>query len=259
MRLRTGRGPIPPIAAAEDDRVPLELPSLRSRRAVILAAIGLAAYLIALLATIPANVVVPARGALLDVSGTVWRGEAALDGGARLTWRLAPLRSLVDLAFAADWTLRSGDAELGGRSLLHGGGRAVLDNVSGLADGSLLRAAMPDAPFACDVALQVDLQRLALGSGEQEARGEIRSEAGSCHPVGDAGLPTAVPPLILLAERDLRRGTILSLAPIGQRRTRLMEGSLSRDGRLELRITREGAAVLPFAAPKGGLSIQTRL
>lgn len=230
------------------------------KRARACAALGLAAYLIALLATIPAGVFIPASGALLEVGGTIWHGEAALDGGDRLRWRFAPLRSLINLGFAADWRVEGVATDLGGRAVLRSGGRAALDSISGRAGGALLRAAAPGLPFTCELDLQLDVPTLKLGGGDQRAAGEIRSDAGSCRPtVVPAASPTAVPPLILVAEPDARRGTIFSIAPLGQRRTRLVEGALARDGRLSVTIGRGGAAALPFAAPAGGVALETRL
>ncbi len=230
------------------------------RRAGTFAALGLAAYLIALLAAIPAGLFVPANGPLLEVDGTIWHGEAALDGGDRLRWRFAPLRSLVNLGFAVDWRVDGAATDLGGGAVLAAGGRVALDSISGRADGALLRAAAPGLPFTCELDLQFDLPTLRLGGADQRAAGEIRSDAGGCRPTADpAASPTAVPPLLLVAEPDARHGTAFSIVPLGQRRTRLVDGTLDRDGRLRVTIGRAGAAVLPFAAPNGGLSLETQL
>ena len=230
------------------------------RRAALFAAIGFGSYLIALLAATPAGLFVPGGGPLIDVDGTIWRGEAALEGGDRLSWRFAPLRSLVNLGFAADWRVTGTTTDLGGRAVLRSGGRAALDTVSGRAGGALLRAAAPGLPFACEMDLQIDVPRLELGGSDQRVRGEIRSDAGSCRPKSDPLAPsTPVPPLILTAAPDARRGSSFTIAPLGQRRIRLVDGALSRDGRLSITIDRAGAKALPFAAPEGGLSFETRL
>jgi hypothetical protein len=159
------------------------------------------------------------------------------------------------VGFAADWRMTGPDTSLGGRALLRPGG-LVLDEVSGSANGALLDL-IGGMPFSCDFPMQVRLDRIVLGSGDRALLGEIRSDAGNCQANGAAAV-TQVPPLIATGEPRPRGRTQLSVAPLGRRRTLLVDGQLSADGRMSLRVTPEGAGVLPFGMP-GGLSIETEL
>ena len=207
------------------------------------AALGLAAYLAALLADLPARVVLD-WGPRWQIAGTVWSGEGVLDGAYRLTWRWAPLRSLAAFAYAADVQLTGSGTDIAA-SAIAGPRRLRLDGVSGRGDGALLAALAPGLPFACDAPLEIDLPRLVLAGADSAAVGEIRSGSGSC---GAAGAPgtSALPPLLLSARAAPRGGTVAELAPVGQARLRLIEGSVL-GGRLTVRTTPLGAATLPFA------------
>lgn len=233
--------------------IPRMIPSRRTARFV---AVGVAAYGGALLWTIPAALVVPRGIAAGGTGGTLWRGNAVLADGSVLGWRWAPLRSLVGLGFAADWTLDGPGSALAGRALLHSRS-VVIDEASGSAAGSLLALALPELPFACATPLRLALDRVAIGGADQALRGEIRSAAGSCAPRtgGDA---TPVPPLVATFGR-LGRESEIMLAPAAARRELLVHGTLARDGRLVLQVTRAGAAALPFASPPRGMTVDTAL
>jgi hypothetical protein len=254
MKLRTARGPIAEVSAIVVDLHASEnIPAARrARRLLAFTGLGVAAYLLALAATVPARLVLP----LPDASGTIWRGTAPLAGGNELTWRWAPLRTLTGFGFATDWTIKGQSSDLAGRLLLRPGA-VVLDAVSGSADGALLRVAAPDLPFTCTFALQVNLPRAALGGADQGIEGDVRSDAGTCQAFGAAG-PTPVPPMILAAAQ-VGRDTEITLAPLGQRRRILMNATLTPEGRLSLRVTPEGARILPFATPPGGMAMETEL
>lgn len=211
--------------------------------------IGLGVYLLTLLATMPARIVVPLPGA----TGTVWHGSAPIDGGNRATWRWAPLRSLTGLGFAADFAVTGPQTALDGRALLRPG-HMLFEEVRGSADGGLLALARPS--FACAVRMRVDLARLSIGGGRQGADGRVRSEPGSCQPFGGAAV--AVPALAL----DIRQTpglAVIGLAPVGERRNPFLVGGLGEDGKLRLIVSAEGAAALPFLAPPGGMKIETEL
>lgn len=222
-----------------------------NRRLLAFFGLGLAVYLLALVVTIPARVFVP----LPDAVGTIWRGEAPL-GGNRITWRWAPLRSLIQFGFAADFAVTGAETSLAGRALLRPGGRAILDNVSGSADGALLDAVVRPS-FVCTVQMQVDIKKISVGGGERGADGRIRAEPGTCQAFG-ATAPVAIPALTL----DLTRTpdlTIINLAPRGRARTPFLVGGLEKNGQLRLIVTAEGAAALPFASPPGGMKVETEL
>jgi hypothetical protein len=191
------------------------------------------------------------------VAGTVWNGEVGVAGGSRFEWRMAPLRSLTSLGFAADWKATGPDTDLGGRLLAHLGGRMVLDKVSGSADATLLQALQPNLPFTCDLAMQVEMDRIAVGGGTQMLSGLATSDPGSCRPKG-AGAASALPALILTAEHVGNR-TLIRIAPMTQRRKVLVTAELAEDGTLDFGVTPDGAAMMPFLGMPAGARIQGRM
>lgn len=210
-----------------------------------------------MLATMPASVIVKNQSWRTGVSGTVWNGEVGVAGGSKFEWRMAPLRSLTSLAFAADWKASGPNTDMGGQILMHPGGRIVIDNASGSADASLLRALQPGLPFTCDLAMQVEMKRIAIGGGNQMLDGTVTSDPGTCRPKG-AGAASAVPALILTAEH-IGSATRINLAPMTQRRKVLLDAALSEDGTIDIGLTPDGAAALPFLEMPAGLRVQGQM
>lgn len=204
--------------------------------------IGVASYLIALVALLPARMLFD-PGADWAITGTVWHGQAVLDGAYRVDWRWAPLRSLGALAFAADWRMDGEGTALGGVAKLSAR-RLLLEDVVGQADAALLTALTPSMPLACHAALTVDLPRLLIAGSASTADGEIRGEAGSCTRGGSADT-VALPALVARAAVDRSGVTTATLAPLGERRLHLVEGSFA-GGRLSLAATAAADRVLPF-------------
>lgn len=229
-----------------------------ARRSIILfALIGIAAYLLALLVTMPASVIFPNAPWRAGVAGTVWNGEVGVAGGASFSWKMAPLRSLTSLAFAADWKATGPDTDLGGQMIRHIGGRTVLDHVSGAADANLLRALQPNLPFTCNLTLQVEMQRIATGGGARMADGKVTTDPGSCR-ARNGGAPVAVPALLISAEH-IGDKTTIRVAPSAQRLKTLMTAVLGEDGALDISMTPDGAAILPFVGLPGGARIQGQM
>jgi len=220
----------------------------RARRVLLLGGIGLAAYLAALIMTIPASLVLSTPAA-----GTLWRGTALLDADNRLESRWAPLRSLLALGFAVDWRIEGPASAIAGRALLRPGSRSV-DDVSGIVDGALLQR-LGGWSFACAMPLQVDLKQARIGGRDQRLEGAIRSDAGLCQASGGAAA-VAVPALSLTL-RQTSGLAVINLSAAGRIRHPLVVGGLSSDGHLRLIVTREGAVVLPFVSPAGGAKIET--
>jgi hypothetical protein len=227
------------------------------RRIIVFAAIGIGAYLLALLVTLPASAVLKNRPWRTGVAGTVWNGEVGVAGGAKFEWHMAPLRSLTSLAYAADWKATGPNTDLGGRLLAHLGGRTVLDKVSGAADGSLLQALQPNLPFTCDLVMQVEMERIAIGGGSQMISGNAASDPGSCRPK-NAGAASAVPALILTAEHIGNR-SLIRIAPMAQRRRTLVTFELSESGAVDLSVTPDGATMMPFLGLPAGARIQGQM
>lgn len=221
------------------------------RRTLAFAGLGLGIYLLTLLVTIPAALVVPMPGA----SGTVWRGSAPLGGGAIVAWRWSLPGSIAGLGFAADFGVAGGDNSLTGRAILRPG-RMLVRDVVGRADGALLTAVAQPA-FACTLLMKVDLPRIAIGGGTRAMIGRIDAQPGDCRPLA-GGAPVATPALRFDAV-EAGEGSQLNLAPTGQPQPAYMTGTLAPDGQLRLRVTGEGAAALPFLSPPGGMAIETEL
>jgi hypothetical protein len=212
---------------------------------------------IAMVATLPASVVLTDRPWRSGIAGTIWNGEVGVAGGSKVEWEWAPLRSLTSLGFAVDWRATGPDTDLGGQALFRPGGAVRLDKVSGSADASLLQAVAPNLPFTCDLAMQVELPRLVAGGGDQQAQATILSDAGSCM-ARPAGIASAVPAMILTAEH-VGRETRIRLAPQTQRRQTLVEAVLAEDGAYRMTLTRDGAAALPFTGLPPGVTVESRL
>lgn len=227
------------------------------RRIIVFAVLGIVSYALAMLVTMPASVIVANRPWRTGVAGTIWNGEVGVAGGSKLEWHMAPLRSLTSLAFAADWKATGPNTDLGGRMLVHPGGRTVLDKVSGAADASLPQAIQPNLPFTCDLTMQVQMERIAIGGGAQMLDGNATTDPGSCRPKG-AGAASALPALFLTAEHIGNR-TMIRLAPLTQRRKILFSAELSEDGTIDMGLTPEGAAMMPFAGLPGGARIQGKM
>ena len=250
--------PIAASAAAPGDPAPIrDVEALARRRIIVFVLLGIAAYVLAMLATIPASVIVSNQPWRTGVAGTVWNGEVGVAGGTKLEWQMAPLRSLTSLVFAADFKASGPDTDLGGRMLMHLGGRTVLDNVSGSAHASLLQALQPNLPFTCDMAMQVEMKRIAIGGGGRMMDGTLTTDPGACRPKG-AGAASAVPALILTAEH-IGNTTRIRLAPMTQRRKILLDAVLAESGTLDLSVTPDGAAMLPFLGVPPGVRIQGQM
>ena len=226
------------------------------RRLILFAGIGIAAYALAMVATIPASAVLKNRPWRSGIAGTVWNGEVGVGGASRIEWSWSPLRSLTSLGFAADWRASGATSDLGGRALLRSGSVA-LDNVSGTLDGALLAAIKPDLPFTCDLTMQADLPRVVLGGNDQAAIGRIVTDVGTCTPKA-GGSATGVGPLLLTAEK-IGAVSHLRLVPATQRRRTLMTFALAENGTVDIAITPEGAASLPFVGLPSGASIRAEM
>ncbi|WP_447724153.1 hypothetical protein [Sphingomonas koreensis] len=222
------------------------------RRLTVFVVLGIAAYALAMLATMPASVFLKNRPWRTGVAGTVWNGEVGIAGGTQFEWNWAPLRSLTSFAFAADWKATGPDTDMGGHGLMRFG-RTVLDDVSGSAHSSVLQALQPNLPFTCDLVMQLQFAKIAIGGSDQAIDGKLTTEPGTCTPKG-GGAPTAVPSLLFTAEK-IGTATRIRITPAAQRRQMLMDATLGEDGALSFRMTPDGARILPFTGMPGGATI----
>jgi hypothetical protein len=226
------------------------------RRLIAFAVLGIASYLLAMIATLPASVVFKNRPWRTGVAGTIWNGEVGISGGTAVRWSWSPLRSLTSLGFAADWKATGPDTDLGGR-VLAGFTSKVFDKVSGSATAAMLPLLKPNLPFTCDMTAQVEIERAEFGGSGQMMKGTVVTDPGSCAPRG-AGAATQLPSLIMISEK-IGNETRIRLAPAAQRRKILLSGVLREDGQLELSLTPEGAAMMPFIGLPPGIKVRAQL
>jgi hypothetical protein len=224
------------------------------RRLILFGSIGIAAYAIAMLATMPASVFIKNRPWRTGVAGTIWSGEVGVAGGSIVRWTFAPLRSLTSLGFAVDWRASGENTDLGGQALLRPGG-VRLDNVSGTADGALLSALLPGTGFACDLTMQAEFPHLSFGPGHGRVEGQATIDPGACRKTPD-GAPVPTPAMILTAE-PLGTESRIRLAPIGQRRRTLIDATVAEDGGYKVTLTPDGAASLPFTGLPAGVGVES--
>lgn len=224
------------------------------RRLIAFGSLGIAAYVLTMLATVPASVFVKNRPWRTGVAGTIWSGEVGVAGGSIVKWEWAPLRSLTSFGFAVDWRANGEDTDLGGQALLSPGG-VRLDRVSGAADGALLGALLPGLGFTCDVTMQAEFPRLSIGPGRGLIEGRTTIDPGSCAKSPD-GAPVPTPAMILTAEHVGTESRI-RIAPIGQRRRTLIDATVGEDGSYRVTLTPDGAALLPFTGLPAGVSVES--
>jgi len=236
------RGLTGTIAAADADPHASEILPRSRRRTLGYSAIGLVAYGVALIASWPARFLVDANPRWA-VSGTIWHGDAVLDGAYRVEWRWAPLRSFANLGFATDWRLTGSGSDLAG-SAISSPRHLVLEGISGRADAALIMALTGDQPFTCDAGLTINVSRLAIAGAESSMEGEMQSDAGRCTAPG-SGASQPVPPLVMHAARDRAGVSTATIAPLAQPRIKLVEANMA-GGRLAVAPTPTGLTLLPF-------------
>ncbi|GAA0728683.1 type II secretion system protein N [Sphingomonas japonica] len=239
-----------------DSPVVPDIPRLQARRRIILfAGLGIAAYLIAMVWTMPAGVFLKNRQWRSGIAGTIWNGEVGIAGGTVVEWRWAPLRSITSLGFAVDWTATGADTAMGGRALIKPG-RVVVENVSGSMDAGMLAALAPSLPFTCALTMQVEAPLFASGGGAA-IDGTATTDPGTC--TTKAGnVATAVGPLLIASEK-IGTESRIRVAPATMRRQTLIDARLSEGGALSVTLTGDGARALPFIGLPAGAAIELEL
>lgn len=167
------------------------------RPILFLVLLGSTTYGVSLATSVPASLVasqIELPPQIIDVSGTIWNGQAILDGGYELKWQVLPLHSLFHLAFDADWTLSGVDTRLTGRASAWAA--SVTTSVDGRAGFGLVRTVVPDMTLDCDGSVTVALSRVVLGPQRQGAEGSLRSGLSTCRSAGvETGSAIEVPAL----------------------------------------------------------------
>ncbi len=232
----------------------------RRRRTLLLILFGAGAYAVALLVSLPAAIAMRAAGvetSAPSLSGTVWRGQAELGGGIVADWRWMPWRSLRSVGLAAELTVRGAGNNLVGRIVLRPGS-ALVAPLTGQASWTLVETLAPRLPFRCDLGLQVAVERLSVGRDANAIDGEIRSGPGACRAKVGSGQPAPMPAMTATSTID-RNGSTLRMVGSPDRKISLMDGAVTPQGRLTLRVRPAGAAIAPPGTLVGGTSVEMDL
>ena len=234
--------------------------AVRLRRALVLLLLGLVTYMLALLASLPARLILgdPSESAVLRaVGGTVWSGEAALDEGHGVRWTWAPGASLVNFAFTVDWEITGPDTSLKGQTSWRPSGMNFVD-VEGQASGALLAALTPRLPFRCDFLMRVRIDALQLRGQQKGADGRIESSRCACALRDAPAIAAAMPPLVGTATLNVGGSTGV-VAPQGEPVARLITATVTPNGMLSVRLLPAGLALLPPGAALGPVSWDQQL
>jgi hypothetical protein len=221
--------------------------TVRSRRLRLFMLTGIAAYLLALLATLPARLLLDRADEphiWLAVSGTVWNGEAALSQGHAVRWRWAPLASLTTISYSTHLQVIGADTELTGIAAWRPSGIVVTD-LKGNASATLVSALAPTLPFLCDFPMRVNIDRLAFGGTAPGAAGEIMGSAGSCTARNSAvAASVAVPPLVAEATINVG-GSNGWIAARGNRADKLISFAVTPSGATSITVSPSASMLIP--------------
>ncbi len=247
MELMMRQGMTAQIAAADVDPDALQEPPVArrplSRPTVLFALVAVLAYLLGIVAFIPARALV-AESDSLRVGGTIWTGQAVLASAIRIEWKWSPLATLTRLGFTADWHATGGSTDLAG-TVTRRGGSYDLSQVSGQADGMLLDSLGLNLPLTCRFVADVAIDRLVLGGANQQVSGKLRSSPASCNGralAASVELPAMQGEAVAGAQSSI--GALSTVAG----RVHLIELRLARDGNLSLWPTNAAVGVAPLLA-----------
>lgn len=236
------------IAAADVDPLARQdspvAPHRYRRRTAIFVGCAAIAYVIGLIATIPAAAVLD-ESDRLAVGGTIWNGEAVLASTIRVEWSFAPLTTLSRLAFSADWRITGGGTDLAGM-ISQRGDVMTLHDAAGQIDGSLLNALFPGLPLTCSFTGTARIDNLRLGGDDQAAQANFVTGPVTCAAKAMAALPVQLPPLTadVVASDEASAGALMT----EQSKEHLVEMRLDRDGMLSIWPTPMAVERLPLLA-----------
>lgn len=186
---------------------------------------------------------------VIDVSGTLWNGQAILKGGYELKWSVLPFRSLLQFLLAVDWTLEGADTSLNGRASLLPDS-ATLAAVEGRAGWGLVGLALPAVSLSCDASVAVSLSRVVLREDRQGAIGEMRSGPAVCVDIAKTPPePLEIPPLTAVASM-VEDGSLVKVVSSADPGTPLVD--LAVDARVLTVTVYPEAARLTNALPTSG-------
>ena len=230
--------------------------SPRARYIVAAVVLGLGTYGVALIATMPARLIIDmARPSPLieSVAGTIWSGDAALAGGHRLEWQVNPLTSLFNLGLSADWSLIGQGTDLSGQALLWP--RVTkLSGVEGIAAWKLVRAFAPAVVADCDLAVRVDIETLVLGMGTQTVSGALRTGQATCV-FGGQGTKRIIPALKAVTGPE-NGDTALRIVEAAEPMRLWAELSLLPDRRLAITVNEPAMTLVSNAGSSGPVMLE---
>ena len=209
-----------------------------TRWRVILAGVGVGAFALALVATLPAEVIVPDDR---DAVGTVWNGETSLPLGFAAGWSFQPLQSVARFGLASRIRVLGPATAVEGQAVLRPG-QVRLNDLDGVGSARLLAAVATDLPFVCDGDMRVAIGELAL-KGPPAGEGGFRTGPGSCQP-RSGGAATPVPALTGNLSADAAATTLtLTRDGSGDALARVL---ITPAGDTELAVEPGGMGVIPL-------------
>jgi hypothetical protein len=232
----------------------------RVMRWSLVALLGLGAGGVALVATMPLGFAVRMAGVVLPagvtLSGTVWRGQAAL-AGHRAAWQTLPGRSVMAGAWVADLRVTGPETDLAGQAALRPGGARIAP-LAGRVGWPLIDAVMPGLEIRCATTADVDLAEARIRAGDRAATGQITLAAGTCARVDgtvkDVPLPAMVARIVTTAD-----GVGMALAAVDAPGVALGNLLVTPDDRLRVTVHATGAAMVPGLPVTGGSQIDLPL
>ncbi|MBB5747179.1 hypothetical protein [Brevundimonas variabilis] len=209
-----------------------------TRWRVILAGVAVGAFALSLVATLPAEVIMPDDR---DAVGTVWNGEASLPMGFAAGWSVQPLQSIARVGLASRISVLGPDTAIDGQAVLRPG-QVRLNDLDGVGSARLLSAVAADLPFVCDGDMRVAVGELAL-KGSPAGEGGFRTGPGNCQPRA-GGAATPVPALAGSLTADAA-ATTLTLTRDGSGEA-LARVRITPAGETELAVEPAGMGVIPL-------------
>lgn len=195
-------------------------------------AVTMPASVLATLVTLPPQVE--------TLSGSAWRGRAALSGGHILDWRVS-FRELWLGRLVADTSLDGPDTQLAGLLGLSPW-QIYARDWTGRAGPALLALEPSLLVTSCTSRAVVAVERLALGRYSAVARGNVGITEGIC--TDRSGREHAVPALLLQLSTEGRDAQAV-LARDDSAATPLARLGVTGDRRLLVRVEPDGAALVP--------------
>lgn len=225
-----------------------------------IAGLAVGAFALSCAASLPASVIARYVAPPVEINGyfgTLWSGELRLRGGFGLAWRLDPAGAITAGRLAFDLALTGPETGLEGRMTagLPPGEDLRLANLRGRAGWALVAAMVPETPIACDAVLRVEDLALARTAAGYGGSGVLRSEPGACVRLGRETAPVMVPALEARIAEDAD-GIAARVSLDGRPEAVLAEAELTKADLLLLRVTPEGAALVPGMQASGDVTLE---